>query len=217
MRRKTPGRFGVTNRVPDAEHAHSGQTTASMSAGNPGPSCRYDSGITALRMLYRPDYWCETWTWRPVDCQPGCPRSCSRRPAHFQPGSRRARPITSSAPASEGRVLLGIDPLRRSRAARTASMRETSLVLHWQGGDHSELKVPKPRNGGHRWTLDATTTDIISELARLMPVMSIAALLNRTGKRWEKIIPGQSRVCARSATITASRSIARASVQSAVS
>jgi DNA invertase Pin-like site-specific DNA recombinase len=60
---------------------------------------------------------------------------------------------------------------------------EVHLVLHWQGGDHSELKVPKPRNGEHRWTLDATTTDIISELARLMPDMSIAALLNRAGKR----------------------------------
>jgi hypothetical protein len=60
---------------------------------------------------------------------------------------------------------------------------EVHLVLHWQGGDHSELKVPKPRNGQHRWTLDATTTDIISELARLMPDMSIAALLNRAGKR----------------------------------
>jgi hypothetical protein len=46
---------------------------------------------------------------------------------------------------------------------------EVHLVLHWQGGDQSELKVPKPRNGEHRWTLDATTTDIISELARLMP------------------------------------------------
>jgi DNA invertase Pin-like site-specific DNA recombinase len=60
---------------------------------------------------------------------------------------------------------------------------EVHLVLHWQGGDHSELKVRKPRNGEHRWTLDATTTDIIIELARLMPDMSIAALLNRAGKR----------------------------------
>jgi hypothetical protein len=60
---------------------------------------------------------------------------------------------------------------------------EVHLVLHWQGGDHSELKVRKPRNGQHRWTLDATTTDIIRELARLMPDMSIAALLNRAGKR----------------------------------
>jgi DNA invertase Pin-like site-specific DNA recombinase len=60
---------------------------------------------------------------------------------------------------------------------------EVHLVLHWQGGDHSELKVPKPRNGQHRWTLDATTTDIITELARLMPDLKIAALLNRAGKR----------------------------------
>ena len=60
---------------------------------------------------------------------------------------------------------------------------EVHLVLHWQGGDHSELKVHKPRNGEHRWTLDATTTDIIRELARLMPDLKIAALLNRAGKR----------------------------------
>ena len=40
---------------------------------------------------------------------------------------------------------------------------EVHLVLHWQGGDHSELKVHKPRNGEHRWTLDATTTDIIRD------------------------------------------------------
>ena len=60
---------------------------------------------------------------------------------------------------------------------------EVHLVLHWQGGDHSELKVHKPRNGEHRWTLDATTTDIIRELARQMPDLKIAALLNRAGKR----------------------------------
>ena len=60
---------------------------------------------------------------------------------------------------------------------------EVHLLLHCQGGDYSELKVRKPRNGEHRWTLDATTTGIIRELARLMPDMSIAALLNRAGKR----------------------------------
>ena len=59
------------------------------------------------------------------------------------------------------------------------------LVLHWQGDDHSELKlkVQKARNGEHRWSLDATTTDIIRELARLMPDLLIAGLLNRAGKR----------------------------------
>lgn len=82
-------------------------------------------------------------------------------------------------------------PETRKRILRTVIMEivarlegnEVHLVLHWQGGDHSELKVRKARNGEHRWTLDATTTDIIRELARLMPDMSIATLLNRAGKR----------------------------------
>ena len=60
---------------------------------------------------------------------------------------------------------------------------EVHLVLHWQGDDHSELKVQKARSGEHRWILDATTTDIIRELARLMPDLLIAGVLNRAGKR----------------------------------
>ena len=60
---------------------------------------------------------------------------------------------------------------------------EIDLVLHWQGGDHTQLKIRKARNGEHRWTLDATTTEIIRELARLMPDSRIAGLLNRAGKR----------------------------------
>jgi len=65
------------------------------------------------------------------------------------------------------------------------------------------------------WT--QTTTDIIRELARLVPDMTIAALLNRAGSARDKIIPGQSPVCARSATITELRSIGRVSVRNAVS
>jgi hypothetical protein len=79
---------------------------------------------------------------------------------------------------------------------------DVHLVLHWQGGD-PELKVPKPRNGEHRWALDATTTEIISELTRLMPDMSIAALLNRAVKRTGRDNPWTESVCACS-TITAS-------------
>src|SRR5215472_3355088 len=48
---------------------------------------------------------------------------------------------------------------------------EIHLLVHWQGGDHTQLKIIKPRNGEHRWTLNAETTDIIREL------------LNRAGKR----------------------------------
>jgi DNA invertase Pin-like site-specific DNA recombinase len=60
---------------------------------------------------------------------------------------------------------------------------EIDLMLHWQGGDHTNLKVIKARSGEHRWKLDAATSDIIMELARLMPDMHIASVLNRAGKR----------------------------------
>ncbi|NJO36795.1 MAG: recombinase family protein [Rhizobiales bacterium] len=57
------------------------------------------------------------------------------------------------------------------------------LVLHWQGGDHTELRVQKNRTGRHRWALDGETKSLIQGLARLMPDQTIAALLNRAGKK----------------------------------
>ncbi len=57
------------------------------------------------------------------------------------------------------------------------------LVLHWQGGDHTELRVKKNRTGQHRWALDGETRTLIQGLARMMPDQAIAALLNRAGKR----------------------------------
>ena len=57
------------------------------------------------------------------------------------------------------------------------------LLLHWQGGDHTELMVRKNRPGAHRWSADADTVEVVRQLARVLPDMSIAALLNRAGKR----------------------------------
>jgi excisionase family DNA binding protein len=56
------------------------------------------------------------------------------------------------------------------------------LVLHWQGGDHTALRVRKNATGRHRWTVAEETEVLIRELARLMPDKTIAALLNRAGK-----------------------------------
>ena len=56
------------------------------------------------------------------------------------------------------------------------------LVLHWQGGDHTALRVRKNATGRHRWTVAEETDVLIRELARLMPDKTIAALLNRAGK-----------------------------------
>ena len=70
------------------------------------------------------------------------------------------------------------------------------LVLHWQGGDHTGLKVKKNAPGKHRWTVAEDTEVLVRELARLMPDKTMAAILNRAGKStgrnngWT-----QSRVC----------------------
>jgi hypothetical protein len=60
------------------------------------------------------------------------------------------------------------------------------LQLHWHGGDHTALVVRKNRRGVHRYVTDADTTELIHSLARLLPDGSIAALLNRMGKRTAK-------------------------------
>src|SRR5690349_4155324 len=43
------------------------------------------------------------------------------------------------------------------------------LVLHWQGGDHTQLNVKKNATGKHRFTLDEETEDLTRNLARLLP------------------------------------------------
>ena len=56
------------------------------------------------------------------------------------------------------------------------------IVLHWQGGDHTALKLKMNGVGKHRWTVPEDTLSLIRELARLMPDQQIARLLNRAGK-----------------------------------
>jgi excisionase family DNA binding protein len=55
------------------------------------------------------------------------------------------------------------------------------LIIHWHGGDHTELTVKKNKVGQNRWVTDANVVDLISALARQMPDKSIAAVMNRSG------------------------------------
>ena len=70
--------------------------------------------------------------------------------------------------------------------------RRVRLVLHWHGGDHSEVCVEKSPPGRHRYATDEETSAIITALARQLPDESIAAMLNRSGRstgkgrRWRK-------------------------------
>jgi excisionase family DNA binding protein len=57
-----------------------------------------------------------------------------------------------------------------------------ALVIHWQGGDHTEMKVKKNKVGQTRWTTEAGVVDLVRVLARQLPDNAIAAILNRSGK-----------------------------------
>ena len=57
------------------------------------------------------------------------------------------------------------------------------LLLHWCGGDHTRLSVPRNRTGQHRWAASAEVVDLVRGLARQLTDGAIAATLNRLGKK----------------------------------
>ena len=88
----------------------------------------------------------------------------------------------------------GVTPEIRKRILRAAleeimvrvEKDRVQLLLHWRGGDHTGVFVGKRATGRHRYTTDAETETLITGLARQMPDMAIAALLNRLGRRTSK-------------------------------
>jgi excisionase family DNA binding protein len=65
----------------------------------------------------------------------------------------------------------------------TLTEERIELVIHWRGGDHTRLAVPRNKTGQHRWSSDADVCDLIRALARQQVDGAIAATLNRLGKR----------------------------------
>jgi DNA invertase Pin-like site-specific DNA recombinase len=65
----------------------------------------------------------------------------------------------------------------------TLAEERIELLLHWRGGDHTRLSVPRNRTGQHRYSSDAEIQDLIRALARQQVDGAIAATLNRLGKR----------------------------------
>jgi Site-specific recombinases, DNA invertase Pin homologs len=57
------------------------------------------------------------------------------------------------------------------------------LVLHWQGGDHTQLEFEKVRSGRTRHVTDDDLIEIIRMLARIEPDARIASILNRNQRR----------------------------------
>ena len=61
--------------------------------------------------------------------------------------------------------------------------REHVLHLHWQGGVHTQLRVPCNRRGHRRVRTERTAIDLIRELSKVCRDAAIAATLNRLGYR----------------------------------
>ena len=55
------------------------------------------------------------------------------------------------------------------------------LRLHWAGGVHTELRVERNKTGQHRHSADRSVIDLVSDLSKICPDKTIAAILNRLG------------------------------------
>ena len=58
---------------------------------------------------------------------------------------------------------------------------EIVLVIHWKGGQHSELRVRKPRTGEHGCSTPEQALAVMRSMAGRWSDQDIAASLNRMG------------------------------------
>jgi DNA invertase Pin-like site-specific DNA recombinase len=70
---------------------------------------------------------------------------------------------------------------------------EIVLVIHWVGGRHTELRVPKNKTGHHSRTTSEDATEVVRRMAGRWPDEQIAATLNRlrlrtgAGNTWNEL------------------------------
>jgi DNA invertase Pin-like site-specific DNA recombinase len=84
-----------------------------------------------------------------------------------------------STPAHKKRILR----IALKEIIATSEKDTVRLVLHWQGGDHTQLQLQKMRSGQHRFLTGADIVEIVRALARIETDARIASILNKTGRR----------------------------------
>jgi excisionase family DNA binding protein len=60
---------------------------------------------------------------------------------------------------------------------------EIVLLLHWAGGRHSELRIPKSTTGQHRYCTKLEAVEVVCRMAGQFTDEQIASTLNRLGMR----------------------------------
>jgi excisionase family DNA binding protein len=114
----------------------------------------------------------------------------SAAPAATPTQTERTRLLALGADVEQAWASPSALPATRKRIIRTlideivVRVEDSALaiVIRWNGGDHTSLRVAKNQSGQHRWTTDAEVVELVAALARLLPDQAIAAVLNRAGK-----------------------------------
>ena len=89
------------------------------------------------------------------------------------------------APSSEMRVKQRIVRLLIQEIIVDADepTRQIVLIIHWAGGRHSEMRIPRPMPGEHRHRTGPDAEGVVRRMAGAWPDHEIAACLNRLGLR----------------------------------
>jgi len=64
-----------------------------------------------------------------------------------------------------------------------ATERSLDVLIHWAGGKHTRLRVPRNRTGQHRRCTAREVVEVVRDLAPRVPDAQIARILNRLGYR----------------------------------
>lgn len=93
-------------------------------------------------------------------------------------------PAVWSDPATDPRIKKRVSRLliQEIRVA-PATERTLEVLIHWAGGTHTRLHVPRNRTGEHRRCTAREVVDVVRDLARQLPDAQIARILNRLGYR----------------------------------
>ena len=86
---------------------------------------------------------------------------------------RRLWEHPQSAPEWKKRILRTV----LTEIVVTADGSTVQMLLHWRGGDHTQLRFEKVRPGQHRLVTDANIVELVRGLARLQPDAMIASIL----------------------------------------
>ena len=83
------------------------------------------------------------------------------------------------------------DPRLKKRIVRTVLQEivaktqgeQIVLLLHWQGGDHTQLQFLRSKSGQTRYSTPKDLVTLVRELAHVLPDRQIVCVLNRIGLR----------------------------------